>query len=550
MKNSRYIPFERNRYFYGKLLTVRDFETEQKYMNDKRRLINRLLHGPGVISGLQVLAVDDKSISVEMGVAIDAYGREIVVPSPVTLKLSTISGFSNNEYAKNVYLCIAYDEKGKEPVHAVNHSGTSEGEISEYNRVYETYKLFICEEPPNPSTISINHLIESCNILYQDHQVRIWQTAPKYINPGEIFEVTIHIDKALQAPPIFLQFQIDSPFFSMLDSKTNRFITFQEPADSQKSEYKISYFLQAKKSYDHHKQSFSIKKDSFVLKLGDDQMEVGTECTTEVEIIEGSIKDKLIESYFEQSLEQAIAAPNNQAIYLAKISLLQMGPTYMIEKVEQVPFREYVYNPSILYKIEKACEKSMAKTFLARSTTKILPKNEKPYMWVDYNEEKRLFDFTLALPEPNKFSDEVRTGTAVMEIEKENQQGRGIFAKNEYRFYSEEIEHGLGQGDVFIEVGLEEKNERNELPDIFQEEKVYYGDWEVFQNSEFETKVQNISLGVIAYPKKGTFRIGAKIEGVIDLKQIKVRWWAFKKVDATEENERIVVSNRKKAGDK
>lgn len=548
MKNSRYIPFERNRYFYGKLLTVRDFETEQKYMNDKRRLINRLMHGAGVVSGLQVLAVDDKSISVEMGVAIDSYGREIVVPSPVTLKLSTVSGFSNNEYAKNVYLCIAYDEKGKEPVHSVNHSGSDSGEISEYNRLYETYKLFIREEAPDPSTISINHLIESTAILYEDSQMRIYQTAPKYINPGEIFEVTIHIDKALQTPPVFLQFQIDSEFFTKLDGETNPYVTFQEPLDHQQTEYKISFFLQAKKTYDHHKQSFSIQKDEFVLKLGDQQMEVGTDCTTIVEIIEGSIKDKLIDSYFEQTLEQAMSATNDQAIYLAKISLLQMGPTYMIEKVEQVPFQEYVYNPTILYKIEQACNKTMAKTFLARSTTKILPKDEEPYMWVDFNDEKSLFDFTLALPEQNTFSDEVRTGTVVIEIEEQKKQGRWIFSRNEHRFYSDEIEHGLGEGSVFIEVGLEEKNDKDELPNIFHmDDKVYYGDWDVFQNSEYETKVPNISIGTIVYPKKGTFRIGVRTEGVIDEKSIKVKWWAFKKIGDMKESETIALTSSEKS---
>lgn len=81
-EKTRYYPFERNRYFYGKLLTVRDFESEQKYFNDKRRMMNRLLHGSGVLTGLQVVAVDEKSVSVEMGAAIDALGREIVVPSP------------------------------------------------------------------------------------------------------------------------------------------------------------------------------------------------------------------------------------------------------------------------------------------------------------------------------------------------------------------------------------------------------------------------------------------------------------------------------------
>ena len=74
MKNLKYFPFERSRYFYGKLLTVDDFETEQKYANDKRRLINRFLHGSGVVCGMNVVRVDDRTISVERGMALDFAG--------------------------------------------------------------------------------------------------------------------------------------------------------------------------------------------------------------------------------------------------------------------------------------------------------------------------------------------------------------------------------------------------------------------------------------------------------------------------------------------
>ena len=48
MNNSNFFPLERNRYFYGKMLTARDFETEQRYFNNKRRLLNRTLYGAGV----------------------------------------------------------------------------------------------------------------------------------------------------------------------------------------------------------------------------------------------------------------------------------------------------------------------------------------------------------------------------------------------------------------------------------------------------------------------------------------------------------------------
>ena len=77
MKNNQLFPFERNRYYAGKLLTSADFSAEQLYMNNKRRFLNRILFGSGVVCGLNVVNLDDLSILVESGVAIDRAGREI-----------------------------------------------------------------------------------------------------------------------------------------------------------------------------------------------------------------------------------------------------------------------------------------------------------------------------------------------------------------------------------------------------------------------------------------------------------------------------------------
>ncbi len=85
--------FEKNNYYYGKLLTAKDFEMEQVYFNHKRYLVNRLLHGTGIVSGLNIIAVDDQTISLEPGVALDANGREVVVSKPAAYKLSMIEGF-------------------------------------------------------------------------------------------------------------------------------------------------------------------------------------------------------------------------------------------------------------------------------------------------------------------------------------------------------------------------------------------------------------------------------------------------------------------------
>ncbi|MGE0441815.1 MAG: hypothetical protein AB7S39_15105 [Gemmatimonadales bacterium] len=70
----------RNRYYFGKLLDAWHLELEQAYGNHKRWLVNRLSLGTGVLCGLEVTASADHSeVRVGPGVAIDGWGREIVV---------------------------------------------------------------------------------------------------------------------------------------------------------------------------------------------------------------------------------------------------------------------------------------------------------------------------------------------------------------------------------------------------------------------------------------------------------------------------------------
>ena len=111
--------FQRNRYFYGKLLTVRDFEDEQRYFIEKQRLINRLIHGEGVVCGLKVEKVENKEsfIRITPEVALDCCGREIVVPEPVEIDLS--KKFLEKFGEENIitrWVTIRYSACGKEPV--------------------------------------------------------------------------------------------------------------------------------------------------------------------------------------------------------------------------------------------------------------------------------------------------------------------------------------------------------------------------------------------------------------------------------------------------
>jgi hypothetical protein len=81
-------PLRRNNFYYGKLMDVLHTQMEQDYGILARRLINRHVFGRGVVCGLRVTStgnVDKPMLLVTAGLAIDGWGREIIVPHDVML---------------------------------------------------------------------------------------------------------------------------------------------------------------------------------------------------------------------------------------------------------------------------------------------------------------------------------------------------------------------------------------------------------------------------------------------------------------------------------
>ncbi|WP_457102155.1 hypothetical protein, partial [Microbacterium sp. P5_E9] len=89
----------RNNYFVGKRLTPDAFRTEQYYLNERRRLLNRALHGWGVVYGFAVdvapvNACLTESVSgrlrIRPGFALDQHGRELLQIDEVTLAFADV----------------------------------------------------------------------------------------------------------------------------------------------------------------------------------------------------------------------------------------------------------------------------------------------------------------------------------------------------------------------------------------------------------------------------------------------------------------------------
>lgn len=112
--------FMRNKYFYGKRMTVTDFELEQEYFNRKRYLLNRLIYGEGLLCGFRHFKVltgnSNGEVSIifeDGGVALDSLGQEIVVPKNVEKKIlfESDESFNKNGFSDIAYLYLKYSPR-------------------------------------------------------------------------------------------------------------------------------------------------------------------------------------------------------------------------------------------------------------------------------------------------------------------------------------------------------------------------------------------------------------------------------------------------------
>jgi hypothetical protein len=136
--------FEKNRFFQGKLITARDMEAEQAYHARRLHAMNRFATGRGILRGLEVSAVDEGDteleVTLEPGMAVDGYGRPIVVEHTTTQTLPIPSG-------DELYLFLRFEESDLESVRVPEIRGATNEEYMA-NRTVESFELTYQESPP------------------------------------------------------------------------------------------------------------------------------------------------------------------------------------------------------------------------------------------------------------------------------------------------------------------------------------------------------------------------------------------------------------------
>jgi hypothetical protein len=399
--------------------------------------------------------------------------------------------------------------------------------MSEYNRFLESYRLYVKEEAPSPQSFEHAGLMEDIATIYQDADVRVTQRMPKFANPGDVIDVTLVVEKTLQSPRVSLAFQYDTDGLDAL-GKEGSSVRFLEPGDKQDTEYRMSYSVKVQ-DRPGTLGKLKVNAGNVELLIGDKRVPVDHAVQHSLEIISQPVDERIMKIWYERSLDQAVEGYADQDVCLAKIGLLQLGPTYMIEQVERVPFNEYIPNASLGNRLSQTGKISSLNRFYAEAQARELDFGSKPELDVVYHPERNAFDFKLGIPKPQTIKDEIATGVVEVPLDPQEKSGLRFFSRGKRNYVTEEIVHGLGDGQITVVVGLEEIPDR-EAPVGSGYAKVYFGSTDVFKDTEYEAELPNITFGTLIYPHKGSFRIGMKLSGGTSATALRVRWWAFKKL--------------------
>ena len=467
-------------------------------MNNKRRLINRVLHGAGIVYGLDVVAVDESSVVIQSGLALDSSGREIVVPSTQVVKLSTIRGYSELK-TSSVCLGIAYAEEKTEPVYAVMNKD-ADAQERQYNHLKEGYELFLqdsrdCVREPKKEDEYI-----AWKVLYQDDDLRITQYLPTFAVPGMLVKARTEIHKTSHMPFV-CSFSCKVDADGMIPGET------QIRADNVSQEYGETMVLEQTfrpEDYIFGNGDMSVRfSEITVQKSGVKEAAPDTSMT--LNPVYGTALEYVHKTSYRGNLDVDLDRKYDEKLWIAGIQLIRSERHSIIDRVERAPFDQYVYSSEQLMILEKLEEFLIPQDGSAG----------RPQVYVQGNSERS----AAAAPERRSNS----SGVFEMSLGSGGEVGKVYF--------SDEIMHGLGNGPVYVDIGIEYIS--RDVNASGDRESIILGDGSIFESDSTVTdeKIFQVDQAVKILPDRGTFIVGVRPRVKMGRIGLRIRWYAFKPED-------------------
>lgn len=495
LENNQLLPFERNRYYIGKLLTSADFQAEQTYMNQKRHFLNKMMFGDGIVCGLGVYNLDDMSVMVESGVGVDGLGREIVVPSSVMKKLSAVEGFETLE-SDHAVLCLRYQEEPVHPVYAVRSQELGEG--YECNRIREGYQLFLQDAHAMPDLPAPESEFLTSALLYIDSDFSVELSLPTVVSCSRPVRLQIKVTRRSDVQALFsMETVLQTPSLLSADGEhelpvklTDLYIPDDTPV--------IEEFWLTAQAQPATDSVIIAGAESTRIRVGESDRAMSDNFMMKVSVEDTAPSALVARAIGAVSLETRELAGAWDFIPLADVYLQQAKNSYLIDHISQADIRRYLHLPA------SATLRETYDAWFIRPAGIAGP--AAGTVTVSGEEET-----TGRTPEPVY-------ATGVCEIP------LGSGARRGQIFRSDEILHGLGTGNVFVQVGFEFLSEDPKLGATAR--STIYGDPQFF--AEEEPPISYADTAIKVNNDRGSFVVAAQLTRDTPQTLLTLRWVAIR----------------------
>lgn len=492
MENNQLLPFERNRYYMGKLLTTPDFQAEQAYGIQKRRFMNKMMYGDGVICGLGVYSLDDQSIMLDSGVALDGMGREIAVESSVVIKLSAIKGFDELT-GSSALLCLRYLEEKVHPVYSLHNQDGEER--YECNRIREGWELFLQNAGDCP--VSLRPECEFLNsvLLFDDDSYTVTLSAPACVSCGTRVRLDVTVEcKSEYAEPLSILAKVQTP--ALTDDNGEHTIDIElvdvtVPVDSPLT---AGFWLTAQKQPAPNS-AIMLSADNAAITVGSSTKEISDSLSMRITVENLEPEEIISRAIGRVSLESRDISGYMEYVALAEIKLQRTKNAYIIDSVIENGIKRYLhtnyaeeerrkYGRYFESPVRKAAEKPAAEKEIEQSSAQM---------------------------------SDIRYATGVCEIPIAKCRRGDVI-------YSDEVIHGLGPGNVLVDIGLEYLSNDSRIN--ARSRKTIFGDASLFIDED--SPITDSKTAVRVNNDRGSFTAAVKLNQDADQVVMIFRWIAIR----------------------
>lgn len=496
MGSNQLYPFERNRYYPGKMLTTADFQAEQSYHINKARFINSLMYGAGIVCGCGVVNLDDLSILIESGVVIDGNGREIIIDSSLVKKLSAIEGFDQLS-TDTVCLCVRFKEKDIHSVYAVSHKESDQE--YEFNRISEGYEIFLLDKEEFDEGFEMETEFLQKESLFRGPDFEGSLVMPTIVCKGRNVKARLEINKLTDAD-VRLTYNgvLDIPGFTAADGSQQIDISVDDLELTKDGTYTKDLWMIV--------QPQAGIEANVILRSGsaaafEDDKAIGAESSfaMKVRLSEETPTSLVRRELGKLNLEMRMAVTPS-SIKLAEIDLMRTDSAYVIENIREVKKNQYIDLPA-----QDGIKNEYMEYFIKDS---------------DITEKKEQVVAAASATTPSSFEgvDLRNVATGVLEIPL----GRDARA-GDIR-YSGEITHGLGAGNIYVSIGYEYLSQDQALG--ASAKSTVFGNPELF--SRQNQQLCDAETAVRVLNDKGSFVVAARLLRDVDFLVLTFRWVAIK----------------------